>query len=186
MCVVFPSAIPCSYDLQLTAEARETAILQLEILTGIVKGLTRVQRSSKGVVWELEDDFDFDMGVMMELEALNRAREDPRIVNLQQALLAALGRTVELFADDAGIGLVSPLRFIIMDLILMMYLPGAQRSIQIDNISSIGYNAHLAACGSAAAAGVSCGGKTCYGVLANAGGNFNIAVVSRGAAVSER
>ena len=82
--------------LQLSDEARASTILQLEILSGIAKGLTR---SDDGFS-VLEDDPE----VTVDTTAVKLAREDPRAVKLRENIFVAIRSVVELWSLDAEIG----------------------------------------------------------------------------------
>ena len=87
---------------QLPDEARAIAILQLETLTSVARGLTRVTDS----LLALDDSPD----VHAAMEAMNTAREDPRMVKLREGILSAIRNSVELWSTDATISDVSILR----------------------------------------------------------------------------
>ena len=78
------------------------AILQLETLTSVARGLTRVTDS----LLALEDSPD----VHAAMEAMSAAREDPRMVKLREGILSAIRSSVELWCTDALISDVSMLR----------------------------------------------------------------------------
>ncbi|KAF5347245.1 hypothetical protein D9756_009920 [Leucocoprinus leucothites] len=77
----------------LPEEARALAILQLEILSGVAKGLTHI---NEGLLeGELEP---------AELEKINQAREDMRMVKLREDVFGVVRSVVEIWSADAGIG----------------------------------------------------------------------------------
>lgn len=78
------------------------AILQLETLTSVARGLTRVTDS----LLALDDSPD----VHAAMEAMNRAREDHRMIKLREGILSAIRSSVELWSTDATISDVSMLR----------------------------------------------------------------------------
>ncbi|KAI0633121.1 ARM repeat-containing protein [Trametes polyzona] len=78
---------------QLPDEARALAVQQLETLTGVARGLTRVSDS----LLALDDSPE----VQAAMEEMNRAREDPRVLKLREAILSAIRGTVELWSTDA-------------------------------------------------------------------------------------
>ncbi|KAI0772392.1 ARM repeat-containing protein [Trametes elegans] len=78
---------------QLPEEARAMAVQQIETLTGVARGLTRVTDS----LLALDDSPD----VQAALDEMNRAREDPRVLKLREAILSAIRSTVELWSTDA-------------------------------------------------------------------------------------
>ncbi|THV01907.1 ARM repeat-containing protein [Dendrothele bispora CBS 962.96] len=84
----------------LPAEARASAILQLETLAGVAKGLTRAGGLGDGVVLAFEEDSEDEA----EVEAVEQARQDPRMINLRQSILDSVRGCVEVFGEDAGIG----------------------------------------------------------------------------------
>ncbi|TBU41864.1 ARM repeat-containing protein [Dichomitus squalens] len=80
---------------QLPDEARATAILQLETLTGVARGLTRVTDS----LLALDDSPD----VQAAMEEMARARADPRVIKLREGILSAIRSAVELWSIDATV-----------------------------------------------------------------------------------
>ncbi len=84
---------------QLPPEARSLAILQLETLAGISKGLTRATDDLL--------DLNEDSEVQQILEQVNLARRDDRMARLREAILAAISRCVEATGQDVGVGQVS-------------------------------------------------------------------------------
>ncbi|KAH9886674.1 ARM repeat-containing protein [Cubamyces lactineus] len=80
---------------QLPEEARAMAVQQLETLTGVARGLTRVTDSLLAQ--------DESPEVQAALKEMNRAREDPRVVKLRDAILSAIRGTVELWSTDASV-----------------------------------------------------------------------------------
>ncbi|OBZ74388.1 Importin-13 [Grifola frondosa] len=85
--------------LQLSArlpdEARAVAIQQLETLTCVAKGLTRTADSLLVL--------DESPAVQEETERMRRARDDPRMVKLREAILDAVRNIVELWSTDASV-----------------------------------------------------------------------------------
>ncbi|KAJ6541009.1 hypothetical protein DFH09DRAFT_1394943 [Mycena vulgaris] len=75
--------------------ARAAAILQLEILAGVAKGLTRTADPMA---------FDEDESGGAEADAVRAAREDPRTGALRGALFDAIARVAELWSADAEVG----------------------------------------------------------------------------------
>ncbi|KAJ7493752.1 armadillo-type protein, partial [Mycena latifolia] len=75
--------------------ARVAAILQLEILAGVAKGLTR---SADPMA------FDEDESGGAEADAVRAAREDPRTGALRGALFDAIARVAELWSADSEVG----------------------------------------------------------------------------------
>ncbi|KAI0743038.1 ARM repeat-containing protein [Daedaleopsis nitida] len=80
---------------QLPEEARAMAVHQLETLTGVARGLTRVTDS----LLALDDSPD----VQAAIEEMNRARQDARVVKLREAISSGVRSTVELWSTDATI-----------------------------------------------------------------------------------
>lgn len=74
-------------------EARTLAILQLEILSGVAKGLTRINEGLPES--ELE---------AVELEKVNQARQDIRMVKLRETVFSVVRSMVEIWSADAGVG----------------------------------------------------------------------------------
>ncbi|KAG6844170.1 hypothetical protein H0H87_009289 [Tephrocybe sp. NHM501043] len=77
-------------------ESRTIIINQLETLSGVAKGLTR---STDGLVILGERDSESQT----QLEAMERARDDPRTVNLRRYISETLDAVVRLWSTDAGI-----------------------------------------------------------------------------------
>ncbi|KAJ7092338.1 armadillo-type protein [Mycena belliarum] len=75
--------------------ARATAILQLEIIAGVAKGLTR---SVDPLAFDEDETGD------AEADAVRAAREDPRTGALRSALFDQIARVAELWSADAEIG----------------------------------------------------------------------------------
>lgn len=86
---------------QLPEDARHLAIQQLQALTGVAKGLTRVSDSLLAI--------DDSTEALEETERLNRAREDARMTGLRSLLMQAITSTVELWSTDASVGDVGAL-----------------------------------------------------------------------------
>jgi hypothetical protein len=82
--------------LKLPEDARQLAIQQLQALTGVAKGLTRVSDSLLTI--------DGSAETLAETEKLNRAREDARMAGLRDLLMQAITSTVELWSADASVG----------------------------------------------------------------------------------
>ncbi|KAK0477030.1 armadillo-type protein [Armillaria novae-zelandiae] len=80
----------------LPPEARSLAILQLETLAGISKGLTRATDDLL--------DLNEESEVQQILEQVNSARRDDRMARLREAILAAISRCVEATGQDVGVG----------------------------------------------------------------------------------
>ncbi len=78
------------------------AILQLETLTSVARGLTRVTDS----LLALDDSPD----VHAAMDAMITAREDPRMAKLREGILSAIRSSVELWSTDATISDVRTLR----------------------------------------------------------------------------
>lgn len=81
---------------QLPEDARHLAIQQLQALTGVAKGLTRVSDSLLAI--------DDSAEALEETERLNRAREDVRMSGLRSLLMQAITSTIELWSTDASVG----------------------------------------------------------------------------------
>lgn len=84
--------------LQQPEDAKAIATQQFFILTGVSKGLTRTADSILG----LDDSPD----EQAEIERMKRAREDPRVVRIREAILDAIRKAIDLWSTDAGIGSV--------------------------------------------------------------------------------
>ena len=75
------------------------AYQQLQIITGVARGLTRTNDSLL--------IFDDSPDTKEESERMRRAREDPRVVQLRESILDSIRKTVDLWSTDASIGYVS-------------------------------------------------------------------------------
>lgn len=84
---------------QLPEEARTVAIVQLQTLSGVAKGLTRTADSLLII--------DETPAEREEAERLRQAREDYRMVKLRENLFAAVRSTFELWSTDASVSDVS-------------------------------------------------------------------------------
>ena len=71
------------------------AILHLETLSGISKGLTRTNEDGFGT----EDD----PAVQAELEKINKARDDLRMIKIREEIYGILRNVVDFWSTDAGI-----------------------------------------------------------------------------------
>ena len=71
------------------------AVIQLQTLSGIAKGLTRTADLSLSLDESPEEQADF--------ERLQNARSDARMVKLRAAIFSAAKTIVELWSVDAGI-----------------------------------------------------------------------------------
>lgn len=81
---------------QLPEDTRHLAIQQLQALTGVAKGLTRVSDSLLAI--------DGSTEALEEAERLNKVREDARMTGLRNLLMQAITSTVELWSTDASVG----------------------------------------------------------------------------------
>ncbi|KAJ6620534.1 armadillo-type protein [Mycena sp. CBHHK59/15] len=79
----------------LPEDARVACILQLEILAGIARGLTR----TTDPLLSLDDGADGS-----EAELVREARAHPRTVALREALFEAIQRIADLWSEDAEVG----------------------------------------------------------------------------------
>ncbi|TFK73053.1 ARM repeat-containing protein [Pluteus cervinus] len=75
-------------------EARATAILQLDILSGVAKGLTRTSDVNST---------DDSPELQAELKKIEAARENPQIVKLRDDIYAAIRHIMELWSTDAEV-----------------------------------------------------------------------------------
>lgn len=75
-----------------SAAARDICVLQLETLTGIAKGLTRISAFGDGLS-------DEEPGDDKELQSIEAARQDPRMVQLRENILNAVRGCVDIFRD---------------------------------------------------------------------------------------
>ena len=69
---------------------------QLQALTGVAKGLTRISDSLLAI--------DDSAEALEEMERLTRARGDVRMTGLRDLLMQAITLTVELWSTDASVG----------------------------------------------------------------------------------
>jgi len=86
--------------IQLPDEARMLAVHQLETLSGVAKGLTR---STEGLLLFSEDDHE----APAKMEEMTRARAEERVVKLRSTIELAMRGIVEMWSNDAAVGLVS-------------------------------------------------------------------------------
>ena len=77
-------------------------ILNLEILAGVAKGLTRSMEGG-GII---DDETDPDSN--SEVAAIKRAREEPRAIALRENIFAAIRGVVENWSLDAEVSHVRP------------------------------------------------------------------------------
>ncbi|KAF8830638.1 hypothetical protein HHX47_DHR2001074 [Lentinula edodes] len=75
-----------------SAGARDICVLQLETLTGIAKGLTRISAFGDGLS-------DEEPGDDKEIQSIEAARQDPRMVQLRESILNAVRGCVDIFRD---------------------------------------------------------------------------------------
>lgn len=101
---------------QLPEDGRHLAIQQLQALSGVAKGLTRVSDSLLAI--------DESTEALEETERLNRAREDARIVDLRNLLMRAIESTVDIWSTDASVGDVG-VPYISRDHLLTLFRPSA-------------------------------------------------------------
>ncbi|KIJ61703.1 hypothetical protein HYDPIDRAFT_115503 [Hydnomerulius pinastri MD-312] len=80
---------------QLPEEARAMAIVQLQTLSGVAKGLTRTADSLL-IIDETPDE-------RAEADRLRQARDDYRVVKLREELFGAVRSAVELWSTDASV-----------------------------------------------------------------------------------
>ncbi|GJE98643.1 hypothetical protein PsYK624_148780 [Phanerochaete sordida] len=80
---------------RLPDEARMVAIQQLQTITGVARGLTRANDALL--------IFDDSPDVVKETERMKRAREDPRIVRIRDAILDCIRQCVHLWSTDASV-----------------------------------------------------------------------------------
>lgn len=109
-------------------EARSICILQLEALTGIAKGLTRISTFSDGLSDEGSDD-------EKEIQEIEAARQDPRMLQLRENILSAIRGCVEAF-HDAEIAQVGYLK-ITLDYNRRLLFIGIERHGEINNIPTV-------------------------------------------------
>lgn len=80
---------------QLPDEARAMAVEELETLTGVARGLTRVTDS----LLALDDSPEMQAAI----EEMARARQDPRVLKLRDGIMSAIRAAVELWSTDAAV-----------------------------------------------------------------------------------
>ncbi|KAF8632069.1 hypothetical protein AX15_002067 [Amanita polypyramis BW_CC] len=76
-------------------EARSVAILHLETLSGIARGLTRMNEDALGA--------EEDPVIQAELEKIRKAREDLRMIKVRENVYGILRNVVDIWSTDAGI-----------------------------------------------------------------------------------
>ena len=72
-------------------ESRTLAIVQLQTLSGVAKGLTRAND-----VFDLDDDGEEDPHIV-------RVRQDDRMVRLREQMLHAIRAIINIWSSDAGV-----------------------------------------------------------------------------------
>ena len=77
------------------------ALQQLDTLSGIAKGLTRL---ADGIL--IFSDHDQEDEQTGQLELINRARDDLRMIKLREQIFGALRGVVELWSTDAEVAAV--------------------------------------------------------------------------------
>ncbi|KAI0087502.1 ARM repeat-containing protein [Irpex rosettiformis] len=82
-------------SVQLPDEARALVYQQLQIITGVARGLTRTNDSLL--------IFDDSPDVKRETELMRRAREDSRTIRLRESIFDGVRKTVEIWSTDATI-----------------------------------------------------------------------------------
>jgi len=137
---------------QLPEDARHLSIQQLQALTGIAKGLTRVSDSLLAI--------DDSAEALEETERLNRAREDVRMTGLRNLLMQAITSTVELWSTDASVGDVGVLYLSCSQACLP--LSDSQRIYQGNDLITLRCDAHIVASWSIAEDRLSGSTKTAY------------------------
>jgi hypothetical protein len=80
---------------QVPEDARNAAILQLQTLTGVAKGLTRT--ADPIIVLEESDDDE------AQVARMRSAYEDPRMIGLRTSIFTAMRGTVDLWSMDASV-----------------------------------------------------------------------------------
>ena len=75
----------------MTDESRTLAIVQLQTLSGVAKGLTRAND-----VFDLDDDGEEDPHIV-------RVRQDDRMVRLREQMLQAIRAIINIWSSDAGV-----------------------------------------------------------------------------------
>jgi hypothetical protein len=119
---------------QLPDEAKALAVQQLQTLAAVARGLTRTNESLL--------IFDDSPDIQKELEQMERAREDPRVIRIREAILDSIRRCVELWSTDAGVSNVwSPIPLGIFD--VYMLHPGNQRALQSNYLPTVRHHASL-------------------------------------------
>jgi hypothetical protein len=91
------------YVLQLPDEACTIAAIQLDTLTGIVKGLTRSTSGDDGGLILLEDD---DPELLRQQEEVIQAREQTELVTLRNNILTAIAGCVDRYGGHAEVAQV--------------------------------------------------------------------------------
>ncbi|CAK5270766.1 unnamed protein product [Mycena citricolor] len=80
-------------------EPRLQAILQLSIIAGIARGLTRADAES----FSLDDDEEDTSSSPTPLQLIHAVRSDPRIASLRDAIFECISRTLQLWSTDAEV-----------------------------------------------------------------------------------
>jgi hypothetical protein len=103
--IIYDSHLYSFLPLQLPDEARMLAIQQLDTLSGVAKGLTRL---ADGILIFFDRDQEEEQNGQLEL--IHRARDDLRMIKLREQIFGALRVVVELWSTDAEVAAV---RFLI-------------------------------------------------------------------------
>jgi hypothetical protein len=82
------------HDNQHPDEARLQTILQLEILSGVAKGLTHIVEG-----YSFEGELE-----PAELDKINLARQDMRMVKVREGVFGVVRNVVEIWSADVGVG----------------------------------------------------------------------------------
>lgn len=88
---------------QLPEDARNLAVLQLQSLTGVAKGLTR-----SSDIWI---SYDGDDKLQEEVARMSRVRADSRVARLRDAIVQGINNVTSLWSTDATTADVSLLSF---------------------------------------------------------------------------
>lgn len=97
---------------------------QILVLSGVNRGLTRTAESILGIDATSEEQ--------VAAEQMKRARDDPRVIRLREAILDAIRRSIELWSTDASISSVG---LFFSDVLEIIHISSHRRSTNWSNLS---------------------------------------------------
>jgi hypothetical protein len=107
------------------------AIMQLQTISAVAKGLTRTSDS----LFILDEQLG-------DAEHVAHARSDVRIIKLQQEMFSAISSALNLWSTDASVSDVSTC-LVIAKQIPIQPVTGSLRRLQSNNMSSVRHDTHF-------------------------------------------